>query len=195
MAPEVGYEVGYKLNKRFDLLSTLVLFLFPLIIVSCLIPLLGIPMPKYRNIFVKFYFLGMGTTVSIYGLLVLNAFGFLLRELSSHIASFVQADQDIITVYKRLTLCYYTIAYHCITVALSFFIFGFWDFLLKYTTYVVVYQLIGSALASTVLIFTISGIYRPEKVLPDTHTDTQKDKHIGRQKDTHIDKKKDTYLF
>jgi hypothetical protein len=162
MAPAIGNKV----IKRFNLLAIRILFIAPLFIISCVLPLLGIPLPKYRNVFAKVYFIGMGVTLTIYCSLLLNAFGFLLKELSNHIGSFAQSDHDIKTVYNRLRLAYYCIAFNCQPVAFSYFMFGFWDYLLTKTTYLVVFHLCGCALGSTVLILTISEIPRASRILP-----------------------------
>mmetsp|Transcript_13058 Transcript_13058/g.12655 ORF Transcript_13058/g.12655 Transcript_13058/m.12655 type:complete len:354 (+) Transcript_13058:239-1300(+) len=160
-------EVGNKVAKRFNILTTFVLFIPPFSIVFCAVPFIGIGVPQYRTIFAKISLIGMGFMALIYGLIILNALGFLLEELSSHINSFAQADHDIKIVYKRLKLAYYLIANNSATVAFTYFVFGFYDFLLKKTTYLFVYQLCSCALGSIILILTISGIpISPSKILP-----------------------------
>jgi hypothetical protein len=151
-------EVGNKVAKRFNILTTFVLFIPPFSIVFCAVSFIGIGVPQYRTIFAKMSLIGMGFMALIYGLIILNALGFLLEELSSHINSFAQADHDIKVVYKRLKLAYYLIANNSATVAFTYFVFGFYDFLLKKTTYLFVYQLCSCALGSIILILTISGI-------------------------------------
>lgn len=165
MAPEVGDKV----TKRFNLLSTLILFVPPFSIIFCLVPLLGIPLPKYRNVFTKLYFVGEGVMALCLGSLMLNALGYLLGELSRHINSVSQPDEDIRTVYKRLCLLtYYIIALNVFLLPFTYLIFGFWDVLLKKTTYLIFCQLNSCVLVSHILIFTISGIQvcRPDKVVP-----------------------------
>jgi hypothetical protein len=125
----------------------------------------------------------------MYGLLVLNALGFLLRELLEHIESIrVGSDGDLRIVYKRLNLAYGLIANNAFTVAFSSFIFGCWDFLLKKSLYVFVYQICGCALGTIVLIITISGISTPPpKVLPvESYVDDQRDHSIPLASGTQI---------
>jgi len=164
-------EIGFIMVKRFNLLTTSVLFVPPLSIIFCLIPLFGIPQPKYRNIFAKTSFIGTGIMATMYAISVLNALGFLLQALSNHMNSIALFDEDIRTVYKRILLAYGVIAKVSFTVAFAYFIFGFWDFLLRKTIYIIVYNICGCAIGSTILILTISKITRPAPVVPTTGDD------------------------
>jgi hypothetical protein len=59
MAPEIGNKVA----RRFNLLTTLIFCIPPLAIITCGMPVMGIPFPRYRNIFAKFSLIGNGMDI------------------------------------------------------------------------------------------------------------------------------------
>mmetsp|Transcript_8055 Transcript_8055/g.8080 ORF Transcript_8055/g.8080 Transcript_8055/m.8080 type:complete len:358 (+) Transcript_8055:617-1690(+) len=159
-------EIRDKVLKRFNVLNKLALLIPVLSLIPSLIPIVGISMPEYRDVYAKISLIGMGLMVTMLGSLCVNALDFLLRELSSHINSFDQSDKDIIIVYKRLRLAYYGFFMNTIGIASTYWLFGIWDFLFTKTTYLFVYIICCVAIASLILIKTLSTISRPSVVKP-----------------------------
>jgi hypothetical protein len=159
-------EIGKKVLKRFNFLNKLALLIPVLSLIPSLIPIVGISLPKYRDVYAKISLIGMGLMVIMLGTLCVNALGFLLRELSSHINLFDQSDKDIIIVYKRLRIAYYGFFMNTIGIGSTYWLFGIWDFLFTKTTYLFFYQICCVAIASIILILTLSTISRPSMVKP-----------------------------
>jgi hypothetical protein len=174
-------EIGKKVLKRFNFLNKLALLIPVLSLIPSLIPIVGISLPRYRDVYAKISLIGMGLMVIMLGTLSVNALGFLLRELSSHINLFDQSDKDIIIVYKRLRIAYYGFFMNTIGIGSTYWLFGIWDFLFTKTTYLFFYQICCIAISSIILIITLSTISRPrpsvvkptnEEILLDTSNGT-----------------------
>jgi hypothetical protein len=160
-------KIGSNVLRRFNYLDKLALSLPVLTLIPSLVPILGITMPKYRNLYAKISLIGMGAIVFMLGILFVNALGFLLQELSSHINTFDQSDKDIMIVYKRLRIAYYGFFLNSLGIGSTYWLFGIWDFLFTKTTYLFFYGICCSTLASIILIVTLSSIYRPSTVKPN----------------------------
>jgi hypothetical protein len=94
----------------------------------------------------------------------LRAVGFLLQELLNYIFLIAQSDEYVKIIYNRLRFAYHIIASNCLVVAVTCYMFGFWDMLFKKTTYIIARQLWGNSLGYVVLFVTISGITRHAQI-------------------------------
>jgi hypothetical protein len=156
-------EIRGKVLKRFDCLSYLILTASPIAIFSCFIPIVGIPLPIYRNIFARASMIGHGATALLYGLFTCNVLKLLLLELSSHINSVDQVDEAIKIIHKRLHFAYRIISSNCLVVGVTCITFGSWDFLIRKSTYLICVLVCGTSFAFIMLMFTISDVSRPKR--------------------------------
>jgi hypothetical protein len=177
-----------KISEHFAVLRTLCPMIPPLSFVFSFIVVIGIRYPEHYKVFQLINLIGDGSLTLFYGLLTTSALRFLRNELSLHLASFPQSSDEIRLVLKRLTLAYYMLLVMSFLMGISYFIFCT-DYMLRKSTYLIIWLDTSWPPAATILILTVSRIssrVKPEKIGPNaSYDDDPKTKiSIGNSSDT-----------
>jgi hypothetical protein len=112
------------------------------------------------------YLTGNGSMAIFFGILMNNLLGFVLGILKDQMNSFKQSGQ-IRIVYKRLRRAFFVIRIWTLTVGSGLILVGALDYLMRRSTYFIVFVALVLPPASLVLIVTVSRM--PE---------LKEDKHI-----------------
>ena len=136
-------------------------------ILCCLIPIMtsissymvviGIKYPEHQKTLALASLSAAGFLTLLYGYLITSALKYLRRELVNHISVFVQTSDGVRLVLKRLTLAYYILLVMSFLMGVSYFIFCT-DYLLRKSTYLILWLHISWPPVSTALILTVSQI-------------------------------------
>ena len=157
-----------KVNFRFSVLRACSWVIVPLCVPTSLSSLLSPFYPKYMQVFAMVQIIGSGVLVFIYGVMFITALGLLMIELNSHI-EVSKNDHDIQLVYRRIKAAYYIGGTLIIGGSSSMIIFGAWPFLLRKSTYMLLFvRIIGVPLFSVLLVTLckIAPHRRSESLLP-----------------------------
>jgi hypothetical protein len=151
-------ESKRKLVRQFSISHRMSMLVPPLSFVVCMLPLVGLAFPDFQQVFAKTYLIGCGLNVLFFGFLILSALGTLTQLLSHHTKNFPQSTKDLVDVLYRLRLAYVLITVMTLSLGLSFLVFGCSTFLLRKTTYLILFQTLSVPPASVFLIMTVSRL-------------------------------------
>lgn len=158
--PSTPPENHTKILNRYTLLHCVSYPVLPLGSIISLAGNLSAIYNQHGHLFAKIYFIGIGSIVLAYSILFTTALGLLLKEVTN------STDNDIQRVYKRVRIAYYVGGAMIIGGSSALIIFGVWDFLLKYSPYLIILiRLVGMPLF-TICFLTISSFTPARNVLP-----------------------------
>jgi hypothetical protein len=118
---------------------------------------IGVRYPKLQRTLVLASMITYGFLSLFFGYLIASAIMYLRRELVKHITIFEQTSEGVRLVLKRLTVAYYMLLVMTFLIGISFFMFCP-DYMLRKSSYLVLWLLISWPPASTVLILTVSHV-------------------------------------
>ena len=162
-----------KISEHFSMLRKVCLIIPPLSFIFSFIVVAGINYPEYYKIFQLINLIGDGSLTLFYGFLTTSALSYLRKELSLHLTNFPQSSDEIRLVLKRLTLAYYMLLIMSFLMGVSYFIFCT-DYMLRKSTYLIIWLDTSWPPAATILILTVSRIssrVKPEKIGPNASYD------------------------
>jgi hypothetical protein len=178
-----------KITEHFATLRMLCPMIPPMSFIFSFIVVIGINYPEHYKIFQLINLIGDGSLTLFYGFLTTSALSFLRQELSLHLTNFPQSSDEIRLVLKRLTLAYYMLLVMSILMGVSYFIFCT-DYMLRKSTYLIIWLDTSWPPAATILILTVSRIssrVKPEKIGPNaSYDDDPRTKiSVGNSNETH----------
>ena len=150
--------------------------LIPIIsLISSYMVIIGIKYPEYLKQLVLASLIAYGLISLFFGYLIASAIMYLRRELVNHIKVFHHTSDGVRMVLNRLTVAYYMLLVMTFLIGISFFIFCP-DYMLRKSTYLILWLLISWPPNSTVLILTVSRISnRIEPVIADPGSGSESD--------------------
>jgi hypothetical protein len=143
-------------NKRFNQLTLIAQSSPPIFIILAILPLFNIKYPEYGKIFMRVILIVNGMGGLIYGGMVTNVLGYVLKILSDHMNDFDQHNIEMKIVYVRLQRAYHIIRVMSVATGAAFILFGSFDYLLIRSTYFIVVCVFTFPPGSIVLMITVN---------------------------------------
>jgi hypothetical protein len=147
-------------NRVVEFFATLRIFcgLIPLLIfMASSMVVVGIRYQEQQKILAVSSLCTNGSMTLFYGFLTTSALRYLRKELRDHVKVFTQSSDGVRLVLTRLTWAYYMLLVMSFLMGISYFIFCT-DYLLRKSSYLVIWLQLSWPPASTILILTVSQI-------------------------------------
>jgi hypothetical protein len=150
-------ERRIRVIEYFATLKILCGFIPILCLISSFMVVVGISYPDHQKTLALASLSADGFLTLLYGYLITSALKYLRRELVNHITVFPQTSDGVRLVLKRLTLAYYILIIMSFLMGISYFIFCT-DYMLRKSTYLILWLHFSWPPVSTALILTVSQI-------------------------------------
>ena len=154
------------INDRFVILRAVNMLVPAVCFSSSALVVVGLRYPTHQRAFALSCLITGGFLTLLYGFLTTSALRYVRIELLSHIKGFPQSSDEMRLVLKRLTMAYYMLVVMSTAMGVSYFLFCTTDFMLRKSSYLLIWLHVSWPPAATILILTVSRItsrVSPEK--------------------------------
>jgi hypothetical protein len=114
-------------NKRFNRLILIAQSSSPIFIILAILPLFHLEYPQYGIFFMRVVLIVTGVCGLIYGGMVTNVLGYVLKILSDHMNDFDQHNIEMKIIYVRLKRAYHIIRVVSVVTGAALILFGSFD--------------------------------------------------------------------
>ena len=151
-------EQNMVINDRFQMLRIVSMMIPVACFLTTAMLIVGLSYTEYQKIFIRCVLITYGVLTLLYGLVTSSALRYVRIELLSHIKGFPQSSDDVRLVLKRLTMAYYMLVIMSSAMGGSYFLFCTTDFMLRKSSYLLIWLHVSWPPAATILILTVSRI-------------------------------------
>ena len=151
-------EQNMVINDRFQMLRIVSMMIPVACFLTTTMLIVGLSYMEYQEIFIRCVLITYGVLTLLYGFVTSSALRYVCIELLSHIKGFPQSSDDVRLVHKRLTMAYYMLVIMSSAMGGSYFLFCTSDYLLRKSSYLLIWLHVSWPPAATILILTVSRI-------------------------------------